>query len=216
MAHYIDKDALVAEIEGLENIYKECPTRNPYEEGLRVGRLIGYKDALYKINSLEVKESQLPNPRFPHLNNIVDKVFGTGNLESWEYKEAEQLVLLAKEELLKDLEVKEVDLKDCDAMKCKIDDSDISCNCTSCSVHTTCKYFNPEKESNVKHCFGGVPMQLKNRKEQSIVSKEVDLESEMDTYFETMEVLEHENIFEYTFQRIAKHFFELGVKARQG
>ena len=59
----------------------------------------------------------MPNPRFPHLNNIVDKVFGTGNLESLEYEEAEQLVLLAKEELLKDLEVKEVDLeKELDSM----------------------------------------------------------------------------------------------------
>lgn len=45
--------------------------------------------------------------------------------------------------------------------------------------------------------------------------KEVGLESEMDKYFETMEVLEHENIFEDTFQRIAKHFFELGLKAKQ-
>lgn len=42
--------------------------------------------------------------------------------------------------------------------------------------------------------------------------KEVDLEKEMDTYFETMQVLEHENIFETTFQNIAKHFFELGLK----
>lgn len=42
--------------------------------------------------------------------------------------------------------------------------------------------------------------------------KEVDLEKEMDTYFETMEVLEHEYIFEYTFQRIARHFFELGLR----
>lgn len=46
--------------------------------------------------------------------------------------------------------------------------------------------------------------------------KEVDLESEMDKYFETMEVLEHEYIFEDTFQKIARHFFELGLKAKQG
>ena len=50
--------------------------------------------------------------------------------------------------------------------------------------------------------------------------KEVDLESEMFKYFETMEVLEHENIFENTFQKIAKHFFELGItvnnKAQNG
>lgn len=35
-----------------------------------------------------------------------------------------------------------------------------------------------------------------------------DLEQEMDRYFETMQVLEHEYIFEDTFQRIAKHFTE--------
>ena len=99
MAKLIDKDALVTEIENLENTYKKCPTRNSYEEGLKVGRLIGYKDALHKIDTLEVKE--------------------------------------------------------------------------------------------------------------------VDLESEMDSYFETMEVQEHEYIFEDTFQRIAKHFFELGLEAKQ-
>ena len=52
----IDKDALVAEIESLENTYKKCPTRNSYEDGLKEGRRLGYKDALYKIDSLEVKE----------------------------------------------------------------------------------------------------------------------------------------------------------------
>ena len=37
----------------------KCPTRNSYEEGLKDGRLIGYKDALHKINTLEVKEVDL-------------------------------------------------------------------------------------------------------------------------------------------------------------
>ena len=55
----IDKDALVTGIENLENTYKKCPTRNSYEEGLKVGRLIGYKDALHKINTLDVKEVDL-------------------------------------------------------------------------------------------------------------------------------------------------------------
>ena len=58
MAHLIDKSALVAEIENLESTYKKCPTSNSYEEGLKDGRLIGYKDALYKIDTLEVKEVQ--------------------------------------------------------------------------------------------------------------------------------------------------------------
>ena len=59
MPHLIDKSALVAEIENLENKYKKCPARNSYEEGLKNGRLIGYKDALHKINTIEVKEVDL-------------------------------------------------------------------------------------------------------------------------------------------------------------
>ena len=56
MTQYIPKSALVAEIENLENTYNKCPTRNSYEEGLKEGRLIGYKDALHKIDTQEVKE----------------------------------------------------------------------------------------------------------------------------------------------------------------
>lgn len=72
MAQYIDKSALVAEIESLENTYKKCPTRNSYEDGLKDGRLIGYKDALHKINILEVKEvdleKEIGNVWNPHFN----------------------------------------------------------------------------------------------------------------------------------------------------
>ena len=56
MEQYILKSALVAEIENLVNTYKKCPTCNSYEEGLKYGRLIGYEDALHKINTIEVKE----------------------------------------------------------------------------------------------------------------------------------------------------------------
>lgn len=59
MTQYIDKAALVAEIETLENTYKKCKTRNSYEEGLKEGRLIGYRDALHKLDCLEVKEADL-------------------------------------------------------------------------------------------------------------------------------------------------------------
>ena len=38
------------------------------------------------------------------------------------------------------------------------------------------------------------------------------LEEEMDKFFETMFVLEHENIFEETFKNIARHFYELGCR----
>lgn len=114
MTQYIPKDAVVTEIENLLD-------KGRYHEEYDCAYRDGNNSALYalkgKLNTLEVKEIKLPSPRFPHLNNIVDKVFGTGNLESLEYEEAEQLVLLAKEELLKDLEVKEVDIeKELDSM----------------------------------------------------------------------------------------------------
>lgn len=72
MAQYIDKDALVAEIENLENKYKKCPTRNSYEEGLKDGRLIGYKDALWKINSLEVKDMDLDEVKIGETKIYLD------------------------------------------------------------------------------------------------------------------------------------------------
>lgn len=68
----IDKDAFVAEIKNLENAYKKIPTSyNSYEEGLKEGRLIGYKDALHKINTLEVKEVDLEK----HLKEDIEDVF---------------------------------------------------------------------------------------------------------------------------------------------
>lgn len=44
---------------------------------------------------------------------------------------------------------------------------------------------------------------------------EVDFEEEMDKFFEEMPIQEHENIFEDTYQMIARHFYELGLKARK-
>lgn len=38
------------------------------------------------------------------------------------------------------------------------------------------------------------------------------LEEEMDKYFESMEVQEHENIFEDTFHKIARHFAKWGAE----
>ena len=55
----IDKSALVAEIKKLINLYKTCQVHSSYEEGLKEGRLIGYEDALCKINTLETKEVDL-------------------------------------------------------------------------------------------------------------------------------------------------------------
>ena len=60
----------------------------------------GYQEQIDWLKSLK---PQKINPRFPQYGNIVDKVFGAGNLETWEREEAEQLVLLAKEEVEKAL-----------------------------------------------------------------------------------------------------------------
>ena len=50
-------------------------------------------------------------PRFPQYDNIVEKIFGAGNLDGWERDEAEMLVALAKEELLKSLQQEQSDIK---------------------------------------------------------------------------------------------------------
>lgn len=71
MEQYIDKAALVAEIEKLKEEYALCPTRNNYEDGLKEGRLIGYKDALNKINTFEVREVDLDK----ELKNLDDTLF---------------------------------------------------------------------------------------------------------------------------------------------
>lgn len=81
-------------------------------------RLVRY-DPDYTSAGRELKEllsfivSLQQEPRFPKYDNIVDKVFGAGNLEGFEYREAEMLVALAKEELLKSLqqEQPEIDLE---------------------------------------------------------------------------------------------------------
>lgn len=111
MEHYISKSALLAEIERLKDELKASDSA-AYVEAYIIGAEHTIKTISDVIDTLEVKEiDEKPNPRFPHYEDIVDKVFGAGNLEFWEYSEAEMLVSLAKEELLKDLEVKEVDLE---------------------------------------------------------------------------------------------------------
>lgn len=83
---YIDSEKLLAEIERrrLSNRYIDTE---------------GYENEL-----LEIITSLQQEPRFPQYDNIVEKVFGAGNLEGWERDEAEMLVALAKEELLKSLQ----------------------------------------------------------------------------------------------------------------
>lgn len=90
----IDKNKLLEKLEKLK-------------QNLSASPIVVIENVESLVESLEVKE--VADVRFPHEKNIVDKVFGAGNLEYWEYNEAKVLVALAKEELLKDLESKEVD-----------------------------------------------------------------------------------------------------------
>lgn len=99
MSKYIDTEKLKCEIMKLRS--ESC---------------IGESDDYYeyaKSEIIDIIDSLEQEPRFPQYDNIVDKVFGAGNLESWEYKDAEMLVALAKEELLKSLEQEqpEVDIE---------------------------------------------------------------------------------------------------------
>ena len=44
-----------------------------------------------------------------------------------------------------------------------IDDLEISCDAELCFAHTGCKFYNPNKKSNVNHCIGGIPLQLRQQ-----------------------------------------------------
>lgn len=60
---------------------------------------------------MDNEQIKKPIVRFPNYKSIVDRVFGAGNLDSFEYEEAEALVSLAKEELLKDLMQEAVEIE---------------------------------------------------------------------------------------------------------
>lgn len=195
MEEYIKKSALVAEIEKRKKQNEEW--KNSCKGiGSLAARMVIQEDIniLSLIDTLEVKEYYEEYDGFlgKELKMVDDEI-----------------------ERLEKLKVKEVDLESNDAMNTEVDDSNISCNSTFCSVHTTCKYFNPEKESNVKHCFGGVPMQLKQRKESAV--KDVDLEK---YYHDFLQKEWFDKNCSRTVSEMmaftAKHFFELGLKAQKG
>ena len=100
---YIDADKLIAEIERRLRIVE--PHKDTFESAAACRQeLIWMKDF---VTSLQQE------PRFPQYDNIIEKIFGAGNLEGWEFRDAEMLVALAKEELLKSIqqEQPEVDLE---------------------------------------------------------------------------------------------------------
>lgn len=81
-----------------EKVLKDDFTK---DDANNLGKYTALENLLKFIDSIQEETK----PQFPNYESVVDKVFGAGNLESWEYEEAEKLVLLAKEELLKDLEI---------------------------------------------------------------------------------------------------------------
>lgn len=108
MGKYIDSEKLITIIE--ERKAQQDQWINRYHDPINQG----ISQELTEIRSIITSLQQ--EPRFPQYNNIVEKVFGAGNLEGWERDEAEMLVALAKEELLKSLqqeqqEQPEVDLE---------------------------------------------------------------------------------------------------------
>lgn len=109
MGKYIDSEKLITIIE--ERKAQQDQWINRYHDPINQG----ISQELTEIRSIITSLQQ--EPRFPQYNNIVEKVFGAGNLEGWERDEAEMLVALAKEELLKSLqqeqqEQPEVDLEE--------------------------------------------------------------------------------------------------------
>ena len=97
---YVPADKLITEIERLKqlNTVRDDEDYAQYELDVACGYDMACEEIVSAINSFRQE------PRFPQYDNIVDKVFGAGNMESWEYREAEMLVTLAKEELLKSLQ----------------------------------------------------------------------------------------------------------------
>ena len=99
------------------------------------------------------------------LNTILDNYLHGG--------EAAEVVTKFEDELIKSIFTKEEPVSNV------VDDSDISCDAELCAIHTSCKYFNLNKKCNVNHCIGGLPLQLKQKKEEPVSE---DLEAEIKDY----------------------------------
>ena len=61
---YIDADCLRAEIENLIKKYSSVEAKGPILEGYKGGRLIGYRDAINKLNSLQKEQSEIDLEKF--------------------------------------------------------------------------------------------------------------------------------------------------------
>ena len=95
---YIDAEKLRSVLQNTINSMKEKDVKGERYDAFLNGKLSICEELLGCIDSFQQE------PRFPQYDNIVEKVFGAGNLDGWERDEAEILVALAKEELLKSLQ----------------------------------------------------------------------------------------------------------------
>lgn len=105
MSKYIDADKLRSVLQNTINSMKEKDAKGERYDASLNGKLSICEELLGCIDSLQQE------PRFPQYDNIVEKVFGAGNLEGWERDEAEILVALAKEELLKSLQQEQAEVE---------------------------------------------------------------------------------------------------------
>ena len=133
------------------------------------------------------------------LNTILDNYLHGG--------EAAEVVTKFEDELIKSIFTKEEPVSNV------VDDSDISCDAELCAIHTSCKYFNPNKKCNVNHCIGGLPLQLKQKKEEP-VSEDLE-EAAITAAYEDMQgrqIMEESNENRQLYSRIFRRGFKAGDK----
>jgi len=98
MTQYISKDDAAAEIKKRKReAESNCGGYKSYEEHRCNACIVDfYEEFLEILDTLEVKEIKLPNPRFPHLNNIVDKVLVQAIWNHWNMRRQNNLYCLQR------------------------------------------------------------------------------------------------------------------------
>jgi len=71
MITYINTDRLRAEIENLIEKYSSVEAKGPILEGYKSGRLIGYRDTINKLNSLQQEQPDIDLEKF--ISDFIDK-----------------------------------------------------------------------------------------------------------------------------------------------
>lgn len=184
MSKYIDADKLIAEI---KRQIEETKSMKPSFDQFWAGQISAFKGAI------KIAESLQQEPRFPQYDNIVEKVFGAGNLEGWERDEAEILVALAKEELLKSLQQEQPEPP----------------TCKSCGFYeNNCPF--------IRDKFIPYPNRVCKDYTYSVMKEQPkeDIEKEYAEFVEADPVYS-KLVNGIVGKAIARHFYELGINARK-